>query len=151
MIRRVHVEVAARCRSGISLIELMVVLTILGVLVATAVPSFRKSIEQSRADIAAANLRAIWSAERLYWLENRVFAGSLSDLESSDLIDSTISGGSESYQYAIDAADATTFTATATRSGSGTWAGSFSIDQTGVVAGSVSDSRGITITPGFQD
>jgi len=141
----------SQSRRGLSLIELMVVLTILGVLIASAVPSFRRSIEQSHADIAVANLRAIWAAQRLYWLENRTFADSLSDLESSDLIEPTISSASTPYQYAIDAADATTFTATATRPPGGTWSGTFTIDQTGYVTGSVIASGERDITPAFQD
>ena len=77
---------------GFSLVEVMVVLTILGILIAMAVPRYTRAIEQSRADIAAANLRAIWSAERLYWLENRVYTADLNRLQTLGLLDSAVTG-----------------------------------------------------------
>jgi len=152
MIQRKRTPTAAPLRHGVSLIELMVVLAILGILIAAAVPSFRRSLEQSRADIAVANLRSIWTAQRLYWLAYREgFADELSDLESAELIDSALVTASTPYTYEITAADATTFTATATREGGGAWSGFFTIDQTGVVAGSISASGEADIVPGFQD
>lgn len=142
----------SRRRLGFSLIELMVVVAILGVLVASAAPSFRRSIEQSRADIAVANLRAVWAAQRIYWLENREFAEGLVDLESSgmSLIDTTISNAVSPYTYAITEADETSFTATATRAGSDSWSGVFTMDETGAITGTVSDG-GRSVGVSFQD
>jgi prepilin-type N-terminal cleavage/methylation domain-containing protein len=137
-------------RRGMSLIEIMLVLLIIGVLLASVAPSFRRSLEQSHADIAAANLRSIWTAERLYWLENRTFCDSLSTLQSLDLVDATIVAAAEPYGYSLSA-DATTFTAEATRAGSNVWSGNLAIDETGAVTGSVSNGRGTTIEPGFLD
>jgi prepilin-type N-terminal cleavage/methylation domain-containing protein len=137
-------------RRGISLIELMIVLMIVGILLASAAPSFRRSMEQSHADIAAANLRSIWTAERLYWLENRVFCGSLADLESLGLLDPTIVAASTPYAYSVTA-DATTFTAEAVRGGSSRFTGSLAITEAGTITGSVEDGRGTTIEPGFVD
>jgi prepilin-type N-terminal cleavage/methylation domain-containing protein len=54
---------------GFTLVELMIVLTVIGIMATMCVPTFQRAIEQSKIDIAAANLRAIWAAERLYWLE----------------------------------------------------------------------------------
>jgi prepilin-type N-terminal cleavage/methylation domain-containing protein len=53
-------------RSGYSLIEALVALVMMSVLVAMGVPRFQLSLEQSRANVAGANLRSIWSAQRLY-------------------------------------------------------------------------------------
>jgi prepilin-type N-terminal cleavage/methylation domain-containing protein len=68
----------AAARRGFTLTELMVVTTLIGVMAAMSVPTFQCAVVQSRADIAVANLRAIWAAERLYWLENHSYTGTLS-------------------------------------------------------------------------
>ena len=99
----------------------MVVTTIIGVMAAMSVPSFQRAIEQSRADIAVANLRAIWAAERLYWLEYHTYTTSVSTLQSSGSLDNGIPNDGVSsmggYQYSVPprpGAIDTTMTATAT-------------------------------------
>jgi prepilin-type N-terminal cleavage/methylation domain-containing protein len=139
-----------RTSPGFSLMEVMIVMTIMGVLIAMAAPTFQLALEQSRADVAGANLRAIWSAERIYWLENHTFSTSLSELNGLGLVDPAIVTANTFYSYAITGADATTFTATATRGGSSRWLGAFSIDQTGTCTGSVDASGEASIQPGYQ-
>lgn len=73
--------------SGFALMELMVVLVLMGVMVAFAIPSYRRAIEQSRADVAGANLRAIWAAQRIYWLNNQKYASTLKELQDLKLLD----------------------------------------------------------------
>ena len=130
--------------------EVMLVLVVIGVLVSMSAPSFHRTIEQSSADIAAANLRAIWSAQRLYWLENRTYTSDLSELESLGLLDPIIIAGTSRYAYAVPTADATTLTATATRTGSVRWTGQFTIDETGILSGTVQAPGQPAIVPGFQ-
>jgi prepilin-type N-terminal cleavage/methylation domain-containing protein len=97
---------------GFSLVELMVTVTLIGILAAFATPSFRRAMNQSRADIAAANLRAIWSAERCYWLDNRSYTSDLNQLQSLGLVDPSVVASSSFYVYAVTAASGSTFTAT---------------------------------------
>ncbi|MBI3466232.1 MAG: prepilin-type N-terminal cleavage/methylation domain-containing protein [Planctomycetes bacterium] len=137
-------------RGGWSLLELMVVLTITGILTAMSVPSFSRALEQSRADVAGANLRAIWAAERLYWLEYRTYAATLADLQSLGLLDPTLASATTVYVYAIQSAGSNTFTATATRTGSGRWSGEFAIDAAGTLSGVVQATGEPDIVPGFQ-
>jgi prepilin-type N-terminal cleavage/methylation domain-containing protein len=147
-------------RRGFTLTELMVVTTLIGVMAAMSVPSFQRACEQSRADIAAANLRAIWSAERLFWLENHTYTPNLSPqtppslpgLVDLGLIDpqvvvSTYSDGScKPYSYSVPAAGTATFTATATRKDKyGNQLGYFTIDQDGNVF--TYDSSGNQVRP----
>jgi type IV pilus assembly protein PilE len=136
-------------RRGWSLVEVVVALTVVSVLITFAAPSFRRTMEQSRADIAAANLRAIWSAQRLYWLDYRTYTNDLTELEALGLLDPTL-GSATNYLYAITAADSASFTATATRTGSSVWSGVLSIDETGAVTGVISASAQPNIVPGFQ-
>jgi len=128
----------------------MLVLVVIGVLISMSAPTFHRSIEQSWADIAGANLRAIWSAQRLYWLENRAYTSNLAELESLGLLDPTIISSTTRYVYAVSSADASTFRATATRTGSVRWTGQLAIDESGVVSGAIQAAGQPGIVPGFQ-
>lgn len=141
---------SAACRQGFSLVELMVAVTIMGVLMSISAPSFHRAVEQSRSDIAAANLRAIWSAQRCYWLENRTYCTNLADLQSAGLLDPSIVVAATYYAYDVPAADATTFTAIAERVDSNRWSGQFVIDETGAVSGFIEATGESSIIPGFQ-
>ena len=67
-------------KRGYTLVEMIVAVIVAGVLLSVGVPRFAQSLEQSRADVAGANLRSIWSAQRLYWLQNRTYAPDLPTL-----------------------------------------------------------------------
>jgi Tfp pilus assembly protein PilE len=134
----------------VSLVEVLAVLAIVGVLISMSAPSFRRSLEHARADIAGANLRAIWTAQRIYWLEHRQYASDLVDLEEAGLLDPTVRAGNAYYAYAIVSADAASFLATATRIGSTKWSGQFSIGADGALAGSITAEGETTIRPAFQ-
>jgi prepilin-type N-terminal cleavage/methylation domain-containing protein len=141
---------SAICR-GFTLVELCIAMVIICLMVTLAVPTFRRSVEQARADVASANLRTIWSAQRVYWLENRRFASSLSDLRALDLVDVAIADSANNpkavYIYRISSADASTFTAGALRNASGVWAGQIQIDQQGTLSGIIVGTRGDVVTP----
>jgi prepilin-type N-terminal cleavage/methylation domain-containing protein len=64
-----------RKRSGFTLIELMVVILIVGILAAVAVPILRGRIEQAKWSEAAATAGAIKTAVRAYYAENPTVAG----------------------------------------------------------------------------
>jgi prepilin-type N-terminal cleavage/methylation domain-containing protein len=137
---------------GYTLIELMVVTVVMGVLLSMGIPRFQQSLEQSRADVAGANLRAIWSAQRLYWLENRVYAPDLPTLLAANLIDPSLTTATVPYTYqAAGTSDNSWFTATATRTGSSSWSGTLTIAADGTFSGSIQQgSSSTTIVPGFQ-
>jgi type II secretory pathway pseudopilin PulG len=122
----------------------------MGVLIAVGIPTFGRAVEQSRADLAAANLRAVWSAERLYWLENNTYTTDLSALQALGLLDPTVVTAATVYVYQVPSADAASFTATATRTGSRQWTGTLSMDQSGTLSGSIQASGQPTIVPAFQ-
>lgn len=137
-------------RRGFTLMEVVVVMTIMGVLIAIPAPIFARAVEQSRLDVAAANLRAIWGAERYYFLEHGRF-GTLAELAANDgglddLVDPTLASGGTYYRYAIAVGgDGKTFTATATHPGTPGGSGSITVDEGGSLAGSI-DYRGTPLT-----
>ena len=148
---------SSACRprpSGFTLTELMVTVTIMGVLVGMSAPYFGRALEQSRADFAVANLRAIWAAQRLYWLEYHAYTDKLTQaspkgLFELGLLDPAIVGTTGDYTYTVPSAGSNTFQAKATRAAGTGWTGWFTIDQNGTTAGSISAGTA-TITPGFQ-
>lgn len=127
-------------RAGYSLVESMTVMVILGILTSIALPRFGRSLEQAKADVAAANLRAVWTAERIYWLENRQYTADLTTfVDRADtpqyhgLLDRSIAYAGEDapYAYQVTEATATSFSATATRQNSPSWSGAFTITHEG--------------------
>jgi type IV pilus assembly protein PilE len=157
-------RVPIRGRRGISLIETMVVVSIIGILASIGVPRFELALEQSKANIAQANLRAIWMGQRAYWLQNNAFAPDLATLRASNLLDSGIvddtgeavsSSPSLAYVYMISQFDSSSssFTASARRVNSACSQGALTIDQdgnpgTGTIQMTI-QSGTQTITPAF--
>ena len=138
-------------KPGYTLIEMLVALIVTGVLLSIGVPKFQQSLEQSRSDVAGANLRSIWAAQRLYWLENRTYAPDLPTLLSANLVDPSLPTATTPYGYSIASSSDSWFTAIATRSGSTNWSGTFTIAADGTFSGSVQQGgQGATIVPGFQ-
>jgi prepilin-type N-terminal cleavage/methylation domain-containing protein len=136
------------CRGGFSLMEVTLVMTLMGVILSLTMPTFQRTLEQSKADLAVADLRAIWAAQRLYWLDNHNatsntgYASNLASLQALDLLDSSIFSPTNPYTFQVVSADSSTFTVTATRTGSSVWSGSFTIDQTGNVTGTLTSADG---------
>ncbi len=122
----------------------MIVLTVISIMAAMCIPTFQRAIEQSRADVAAANLRAVWAAERLYWLDFRAYSDQLDHLRAMGLLDSAFPAvGNYSYGPPALTPDGSGFTATATTNSGA--AVSITIDQNGTIV-----STGITLGLQFQ-
>ena len=135
-------------RRGFTMTELVLVLTILAILVSLSAPSFQFTIEQSKADMAVANLRGIWVAERAYWLDNRTFVSDLTVLQGLGLIDPSLVTQTSPYTYSVTTADGSNLLAVATRNDAA-WQGSFMIDENGVITGLIQAS-GQVILPSSQ-
>jgi len=138
-------------RAGFTLAEACIALTIICLLVTMAAPMYSRAIEQARVDGAAGNLRVIWSAQRIYWLEHRTFAANLAVLATMDLVDRRLvesaSNPDASFVYSITSGGDDAFTATAQRSGSSIWLGQLVMDESGEVTGSISGPGGQVLTP----
>ncbi len=68
-------------RGGFSLVELAVVIVIIGVLAAFAVPKFRDAVERSKAAEAFNYLSAVRAAQEQYQARKGTYASSLSQLD----------------------------------------------------------------------
>lgn len=105
-----------RNQSGFSLIELLMVVVIVGALASLAAPGFSKSLERAKVKDAETVLAAIYTAEKIYRLDQGTFGTgpNLSDAANNYMSDPNTSAD---WSYDIGALSASTFTATATRSG----------------------------------
>ncbi len=61
-------------RKGFTLVELMIVVIVVGVLAAVAIPMYQLAAERSKATEASAGLGAVRSAMRVYFAEHRSYA-----------------------------------------------------------------------------
>lgn len=64
-----------RSRKGFTLIELMIVVAIIGILAAIAIPNFLKFQAKSKQSEAKTNLKGIYTAETGYFGENNQYSG----------------------------------------------------------------------------
>lgn len=71
-----------RMRRGFTLIELMIVVAIIGILAAVAVPNFIDATDEAKAARIQADLSTIGSAVELYYVKNGSYPTALSQLVS---------------------------------------------------------------------
>ncbi len=71
-------------QKGFTLIELMIVVAIIGILAAVAIPQYQNFTKKSKASEAKVILDGIITAEAAYFAESDTFAGDLTTLGSPD-------------------------------------------------------------------
>ncbi len=79
-------KAAKNARRGFTLIEIMIVVLIIGILLAIAVPNFVKARESSRARACVANLKQIDSGKEQYAMDQKV---STATIAMTDLVGAT--------------------------------------------------------------
>lgn len=114
---------------GVTLLELMIVVVILGILTAIAYPSYRQFIERAKRTEARALLLRIAVDQERFYLQNNTF-GTMTQLQ----YDEPQITDSDAYSVTITANSASNFSATATYQLGGEEAGkclTFTIDGRG--------------------
>ena len=124
--------------NGFTLIELMIAVSIVGILASIAIPNYRQYIVKAKRGEAEAALVTLANAMEQWRIQNNgsyLGAAVNNSYPASPAIFSTvvpISGGKTTYNLTISAAAATTYTLTATPIGTQASDGSLSITSLGV-------------------
>ncbi|NIU74077.1 MAG: prepilin-type N-terminal cleavage/methylation domain-containing protein [Gammaproteobacteria bacterium] len=71
----------ARSRSGFTLIELLIVVVIIGILAAIAIPKFASSKERAYDATAVSDLRSIITASEAYYADRLIYPTDMSALD----------------------------------------------------------------------
>ena len=88
----------SRAQRGVTLIELMMVVTILAILAGIAVPSYRKYLLRSQRSEAKIALLQLQTAEEKYYLQNNSYTDNVKDASPAGL---GLPGLSETSKYDI--------------------------------------------------
>ena len=136
-------------QSGFSLIELMIVIVILGVLMAIAIPNYNGYLERTRRTDARGALLEIASAQERIYFERNQYTSAIADVWNYQEAGASVSNEGH-YTLTVelggaDNDDPNRFTATATARNKQTGdadCATFSLDETGLKAATGDDPSG---------
>jgi type IV pilus assembly protein PilA len=95
-----------KSKKGFTLVEIMIVVVIIGLLAAMAIPAFQKVRSTSQEKAVTNNLRQISSAAQQYFLEQGATSVNLTDIVGTDkYINSIDSVATEAYPTQITVGD----------------------------------------------
>ncbi|MBI4436302.1 MAG: prepilin-type N-terminal cleavage/methylation domain-containing protein [Candidatus Omnitrophica bacterium] len=102
--------------AGFTLLELLIVIIILGILAALALPQYLKTVERGRGAEAIVNLGTIRTGELNYYAENRVYTPDLDllDIDNPNFLPPP-PDGTRLFDYTLSVPAPDTFTAMAQR------------------------------------
>jgi len=123
-------------RNGFTLIELFIVVLIIAILAAIAIPVISKNMEKSKTGEVVSTLNLIRMAEKDYYLDSnpKTYTTDFSLLNIDN--PNNVASANRYFTYTIPTGNAVGFTATATRkdgSYTGDW---YTIDQNGTITSS---------------
>jgi len=133
--------------AGSPLAHLTAVIAVAGICGGVAMPKIRRALEQAKMDRAVAILKTIWHAQGEWRKEHGEFSRHLEPLVRAGLLADGPCFESTPYGFEIVSATFATFLIRANRAEEGTWAGSVSLDEQGVICGNVHDGEGTIVLP----
>ena len=70
-----------KTKTGFTLIEMLVVVLIIGILAAIAVPQYQKAVAKSKASQLLTAVKSLYDAQKAYYLQNGQYAETLKELD----------------------------------------------------------------------
>ena len=90
-----------RSTKGFTLIELLIVVVIIGILAAIAIPRFANTKEKAFDSAAKSDLRNAMSAQEAYFADNQTYAAALSSLSITTSQGIALGGGGSAGGYSM--------------------------------------------------
>jgi type IV pilus assembly protein PilE len=115
---------------GVTLLELMIVVVIVGILAAIAIPAYNDYITRSRRSDAFTALETVRAAQEMYRAERGEYRNT-ADFNNGLLAGCSSTMGGANYAISITRPNTTTFTATATAQAKQAGDFTFTVDQNG--------------------
>lgn len=133
---------------GFSLIEVLIVVTVLGVLMALAVPGLRRAKQNAQMGSAVQSMRIFTTAQALYYKKYNIY-GTLTDLGNEQIIDPVLaSGNKQEYDFLITVGGTgKTYTGTGTPQQDIPHMDFFFVDESGVVRFKKGSAADVTSPP----
>ncbi|MFW5431209.1 MAG: prepilin-type N-terminal cleavage/methylation domain-containing protein [Methylophilaceae bacterium] len=76
-----------KASNGLTLIELIIVIAIIGILATIVIPAYQDYTEKARITLAVADIGAIASKAEAYWNDERVYPDNLADIGEAGRLD----------------------------------------------------------------